>query len=392
MKNRIYFLCLIFIMLLITIINETKFPYFIFIMLSITFFYSFYSVKKAKEKVYGYFWVSDKKTVVGDILKLRYKILYNGLNPIFYIMIKYKISKRLGEMEFLPEISFLRPFGTIYFYREFKVKHRGYYKLGEVNITLRDFFNMFYEEIKINSDLDIIVYPRFKKLDKFNINQSDNFGKTNVKNLFYQDYTNISMIKDYKEGDNIKFINWKLSAKYDDLKVIEYELTVKKSVFIFLDGSKNSFDIDKDYYDELIVEVAASIINYSLSQNIPTTLITNDDKRVIVSGNDISKFDNFLNELITFNVYGETSFNDFIDIEMRKLTSFATIVLIATKIDYELKSKIINLKKKRFIPILVIVSKDYKVSNEVNELRRLGIYSYVIDSFDSIKDVLEGGN
>lgn len=382
--------------LILGILSGSKFPYYLFFLTLSIYLYSYISISRASKEIYDFFWINSDKATVGDKLKLRYKVLYYGLNPIPYSEITCKISKRLGDISLPVETAFIKPLGTIYLSKEVTCRHRGFYKLGELSVKICDAFNIFTKEVFFNTKIDLLVYPRVHEVTYFKLPATEMFGNYTVKNSINEDYTSISTIREYRDGDNYKMIHWKSSAKLDNIYVRKNELSGSIKSYIFLDGYCNNFgdDIGEDV-EELTVETTASLINYFLRNDLDTTLITNTKERNYFNGRDISRFEMFLKELIRFIPDGEIKFDEFINIESRKLTYNSTIIVITTKLDEKLFSTLIKLKEKRFYPILILASNDETYEDEEDKrifyLRNNGIDLYTINPYTNIKDVLEGG-
>lgn len=360
--------------------------------------YSYFSIKKAPEEIYDSFWISKRSATVGDILKIRYKVIYNGFNPIPYAEIQCKISRKLGGMTLPIEVAFFNPLSTVYIYKEFECKHRGIYKLGEVNVLISDIFNMFSREMKFNTKLDLVVYPRYFEISNMKLPATEFFGNISVSNSMYEDYTSISTIRDYRDGDNVKMIDWKSSAKHEDIMIKKNDLSANTKIFMFLNGYSLNYASDENgLCEELLIETSASIINYCLKRKIDTTMITNTIEREYVTGRELDRFDLFLDELTRFTINSSIKFGDFLDIECKKLTYSSTMILLSTVLDENLFSNLVKLKRRKIYIVLVLIkSLDSEVCDiekeKINYLKDFGIDIYIIDDSKKISYILGGYN
>lgn len=118
------------------VLSEGKFPYTVFIMMMTIIAYAKYSLYKAKKNICLFFWISDERVTVGDMLEMGYTLTNTGIIPIANAQIRCNIAKRLGNMTLPVENAFLRPFGIIRVKRDVLCRHRGYYTLGEFTVSV----------------------------------------------------------------------------------------------------------------------------------------------------------------------------------------------------------------------------------------------------------------
>ncbi len=116
-----------------------------------------------------------------------------------------------------------------------KFKNRGLNKITNIEICSIFPFNFFIRCKRFPVDLELLVFPKPKKCKTIlKSNNSKRSRKENFSNLkgFEGDLTGI---RDYIEGDPLKLIHWKLSAKTDELKTKELSSTGYQSAIIDFD-------------------------------------------------------------------------------------------------------------------------------------------------------------
>lgn len=388
------YLWLLFISLGLSILTGGKFLYLIFITLFILLIYSYYSLYKEEKSLYHFFWVSNRTLRVGESLQLGYKLNNTSILPIAHAEITCNISKRLGNMTFPVEYAFFNPFQMISINKEFECKHRGYYKLGKLHVKIRDFLGIFERSITYNKDIDLTVYPRVHEINSMKLPATEYFGAFRVPYNTHEDYTSIKNIREYVEGDNVKKIHWKASAKSQDIFVKEYELSANTEINIFIDGYEGSFINDSSGdVEEKMVETAASIINYCLKNNLHTSLASTTVDKIHVEGRNLNRLESFLGELIGFSPKGKIPIYDFLTIESRKLTYGSTLVMLTTELNNRIFEALINLKERRFNPILILINDNNPISTGEKEreeyLKKKGVETYRITLASNIREVLE---
>lgn len=388
------YLWLLFISLSLGILTGGKFLYLIFMTLFILLLYSYYSLYKAKKSLYHFFWVNNRTLRVGDSLQLGYKLNNTGILPIAHAEITCNISKRLGDINFPVEYAFFKPFQMINIKKEFKCKHRGYYKLGKLHVKIKDFLGIFDRDIIFNKNIDLTVYPRIYEINNMKLPATEYFGAFKVPYNTHEDYTSIKHIREYIEGDNVKKIHWKASAKSQNIYVKEYELSANTEINIFIDGYEGSFinDTSGDM-EEKMVETAVSIINYCLKNNLHTALVSTTIDKIYVEGRSLKRLESFLGELIGFSPKGKIPIHDVLTTESRKLTYGSILVMLTTKLNDKIFEALINLKERSFNPILILINDNNPISTDEKKrkeyLKKKGIETYRIKLDSNIKEVLE---
>lgn len=388
------YLLLLFLSFGLGLLTGGKFLYLIFSILFILLLYSYYSLYNGKKNLYHFFWVSDRNLSVGDSLELGYKLNNTGIFPIAYAEIRCNISKRLGNITFPVEYAFLKPFQMINIKRKFICKHRGYYKLGGLHITIKDFLGLFERNIIFNKDINLIIYPRIYEIDYMKLPATEYFGVFRVPYNTHEDYTGIKNIRKYVEGDSVKKIHWKASAKTEEIFIKEYELSANTKVNIFIDGYEGSFIKDSEgNIEEKMIETAASIINYCLKNNLHTSLASMALDKTYVEGRSLNRLEAFLKELIGFSPNGKIPMHEFLVMESKKLSYGSTLVILTTVLNEKVFETLINLKHRKLNPILVLVKNNKPILTSEKEredyMNKKGIEIYRIEEGSNIKEILE---
>lgn len=146
----------------------------------------------------------------------------------------------------------------------YKIKfyHRGVYDLEDFEISISDYFNIFTIRKNERSHKKVTVYPKL-----YNIAKEEYLGGINLLETQSSSDTSIEDMHDVKEmrkyvyGDNVKRINWKLSAKTGELIVKSYNYKSGKECLVFLDMNKENYALDsKGIMEERLVDFTESII------------------------------------------------------------------------------------------------------------------------------------
>lgn len=114
---------------------------------------------------------------------------------------------------------------------------RGHYKVKTADINVYNFLmtDQYYLEIPQNTD--IYVYPKHIPTERLNILMQRIYGITPSRERLYEDPLQFAGIREYAPGDDTKRINWKASAKGQNLMVNMYDSGLSGNMTIFLDVS-----------------------------------------------------------------------------------------------------------------------------------------------------------
>lgn len=139
--------------------------------------------------------------------------------------------------------------------------NRGLYTAGPIKIRTYDPLGLFTIDKEIECTQRILVRPARIQL-KTNAHPGLPQGNIKINNPIYEDVTMRRSLREYKNGDEPKRINWRASAKFGTLFTNEYENTFDAPFFVFLNLAKDDYPLNTCHENgEKAIEIAASIIN-----------------------------------------------------------------------------------------------------------------------------------
>lgn len=120
---------------------------------------------------------------------------------------------------------------------EISFRFRGTYEIGVSCLYIYDFFKIIRVKSEIFSYTTVYVLPRKLVIDEDGAQSvSDSASKTKKASNSYEKIE-VSDIRDYRLGDPLKSIHWKLSSKTEDLIVKDYNTGTTDTTYIFSDLS-----------------------------------------------------------------------------------------------------------------------------------------------------------
>lgn len=256
--------------------------------------------------------VDQRIVVKGDVVTYSYQIS-NHTKLLFCPMsIKFTDSKVLFKNTVLGEEDefILYPDEVKTAVKKVDCRYGGSYYIGIKAINIRDFFSLFSLSFKAIENPKILVYPKIRELGQDNDNTLLETTESIVSKS-NKDPSIFSNVREYRSGDSLKSIHWKLSAKRGELLTKEYEGSVNSHTKIIInsDGLPFSFAHNLVMQDYIIEGVVATI-KYLLENNTPVSLVYYKFENRYISGSDNNSFGQFYNALASMMYSG----NEFINI------------------------------------------------------------------------------
>lgn len=341
--------------------------------------------------------VPNKAIYVGDKVSISYTIRNSSKFTAPYLEVENSISKELTGVESPKTMTTLDPKGFYTHNEELTLKKRGFYQIGEIQVAIKDVFGFYSIKKKMASDTALIVYPVPRELNSFRITSIEQLGEMLIEDKAFEDKSRISSLREFREGDSVKSIHWKLSAKLGDLIIKEFDNSADTNVIVFVDNYRGLFskDIDRRLEDK-IADIGISIVNYYMSRDIQVSLQTQDgDKPVEVYGNGKSDLKPFLEAFAKFKGNGLFEFTFFIKKRMNAIRKGSTVVIITPNIDRAIGTQGIMLKSKNLNPLFIVATDRKNNTGYIDMtvekgLREEGIPVYILDYETNIKAALEG--
>lgn len=154
----------------------------------------------------------------------------------------------------------------------------GTYNVGIKQVIFYDFLGLFRMRIKNKKPYTLRVYPRIIGLKHARITPAFMENYKHVHQLSKGNREIISDIRQYRYGDVARDIHWKLSSKYDDLLIKQFDDIKSNHITFILDlyPLKTKRNLKKIQVHDKMVEVATAIMNQCLHLNYPIDFITQE--------------------------------------------------------------------------------------------------------------------
>lgn len=244
---------------------------------------------------------------------------------------------------------------------------RGVYNFGVTEIIIKDFLYIFTANFILNSNKYISVYPKVysfipKVFEGYN---EVSIINSNIKNV--EDESSVRDIRKYRIGDSLRNIHWKLSAKYGELYIKNFDYASGETCSILLNMNKLN-TIKEDILEEKSVELCIALANYLQNKGIKTKIcIKNEENRnfYIEKKGDVREL---MEYFLLHKGKGEGDFESFI-YDCLNIIDKDTVVIITAVLTEEQIKAIISMGKIGYNLELMYANVDFKDLNLLQQLK-----------------------
>lgn len=231
--------------------------------------------------------IPDRTVTIHKMAELKGQIIITNASAIPFTQIRIvgllpdekgrNISKQRIIMSVLPRTKVKINAGIIFDYR-------GEYSMRIDYIDLYDIFGIFHRRRKLDKEIKIKVVPRV--FDISPVSESSMTSDTNPNPVLItsDDRDELSSIREYRDGDLLRSVHWKLSAKKDDLivKVLDGQRSTESAVIMDLNCYYEDMDSNLKVTDA-VIESALTICNSLLTKGQNCLTIWYDAKAKVIA-------------------------------------------------------------------------------------------------------------
>ena len=123
---------------------------------------------------------------------------------------------------------------------ELRPTERGEYHFGKLNIYAKSVFGLIARRFSFQDDEMVATYPSFIQLRKYDLLAiSNNLHQYGIKKIRKIGHTmEFEQIKDYVLGDDLRTINWKATAKKNQLMVNQFQDEKSQPIYSVIDKGR----------------------------------------------------------------------------------------------------------------------------------------------------------
>ena len=333
---------------------------------------------------------------VDFVLRLHNKfvLLFPRVEVVFYQSDLFGGEDRVSSRDVI-----LAPFATKDFTFQMRFDHLGVYSAGLRRVVLHDLLGLFSFTHENDNPQRIEVLPRGKQISNVTFSSESPTQSTSALKTVLDEGMDYSMVREYRWGDPIKSIHWKLSARLDYYVTRVYESNADPGLTTVVDLHAQNADpsVLMQLYDA-VVESALSLNEFAVQQGLDSALVYMDD------AGTRKRYEERLEEEGVRKLVGllradSSQFQgdacSLLREELNSPYSQSNIALCTSALDDALIEALLSIKMRHKNPILLLAIPEHLDKEERRELlaplRRLDQAHVAYCAFTSVDDLATGG-
>jgi len=309
--------------------------------------------------------LSEHRAFPGETIQVKLQVDNRKPLPLPWVHVEDEIPQALVCTSSLPGqksgSALIRRTAAMLWYSSIKWKYelpcskRGYYPLGPTVISSGDILGLYSRSFQADLEDSVIVYPKLLPVGPLEIPSHQPMGDTHSEVRIFQDPTRPIGVRDYQQGDSLRHVHWKASARRQALqvKIFESTTTFKVALFLSVDSFTHNGSFSEDAF-ELGISVAASVAHQAMEKGSPAGLFVNTQK--VDSGQPVSispsgsrdQLTAILEALAKVTASSSGPFESFLEREQEILHAGTTLILILAKPPESLPLLVQSLKGRGF--------------------------------------------
>ena len=250
-------------------------------------------------------------------------------------------------------------------------RQRGYHRFGPVQLRSADLFGLFPARADFVADDDyVLVYPRLMEFTNLHLPGARPYGPVKGSLKLFEDPLRFRGLRDYEPNDPLKRIDWKASARRQDLQVRVYEPTASEH-WLIVCNLQTIPSPDQGYIPYLLeraISTAASVAVQGARQAavglIANSSLFNSDLPIrLLPNRDPEQLHRVLEALAMASYISPFSINGLLRQESRRLPFGTTIIVVTALMDEGLLNTSIHLKTEGH-PVAILYVGDEPVEPE----------------------------
>lgn len=218
----------------------------------------------------------DTHAFWGEWVEVTVRLSHDNRLPMPWVQMHETVDPNLQASKGLSQVVSLRGRGSAEMRYQVRGTRRGYYRLGPLRLVSGDLFGLNQEMHGFVPGSYLTVYPRMTTLAQVGLPARLPFGTVASTQRLFADPARPMGVREFRSGDSLRQINWKVSAHMRGLMVKTLEPAISLETAVLLNFHRPDYDArDWPTYTEWAVEVAASLATHLVNQRQPVGLLTN---------------------------------------------------------------------------------------------------------------------
>ncbi|MBQ7839196.1 MAG: DUF58 domain-containing protein [Lachnospiraceae bacterium] len=249
---------------------------------------------KVQEELYRRYWdkdlfvsleFSEESAVEGDMCALLERVENEKFLPLPALKVKFQVSRQLQfenmdkgssitDQYYRNDVLSIKPYMRHVRTLPFLCKKRGYYEINGLDLVAGNLFLSNEMPKSMESDARLYVYPKPYDGQEFLQALQRMTGEVLCRRHLQEDPFEYRGIREYSYRDSMRDINWKATARTDELKVNQKSYTALQAVRLFINLEDGALMRQVELL-EISIQMAVGAAQQFLGQGIRTALYTN---------------------------------------------------------------------------------------------------------------------
>lgn len=241
----------------------------------------------------------------------------------------------------------------------FVCRYRGEYEVGIKEVTISDFLRLFRVRCEVKGTKKVIVAPKLIRIHE--LKSISDVSATMQRERLGQAVEQDIVTREYVNGDALKQIHWKATARSQKLMSRRMTGEEKEGVLLFFDTHR--YDEEPEKYlplENRLLETVLSLVLFLCEKNIPVNISCSRDSFMAHQINGVGEFGDF------YELIKELEFDHAVDTISRirhvlgKGTAFdkQVVFFILQKPDLEILDMTKQISENGVIVVLYVVTED----------------------------------
>ena len=228
---------------------------------------------------------------------------------------------------------------------------RGHFQLARIDLKSGDLFGIYRRERTDETEHTLWVYPEVIALERLGVPRMRPQGEQRGGQRLFEDPTRLQTIRDYRPGDPLKRVDWKATARRQELQSRVYDPSSDLIAMVALNVSTLPHAWQGFFGDifERAVSVAASLANDFADDRVPVGLLANctwpghDTAIRVPASRSPGQMTKILEALAMADVFTLVRIERMLSEE--RLTYGSTLALVTAVLTPALESSLLRLKR-----------------------------------------------
>jgi uncharacterized protein (DUF58 family) len=233
--------------------------------------------------------IPENRAFAGEKIAMALRLANDKLLPVPFIEVKDLVpegalvdEKHLSQAGSPSQVYVARSTHLSWYERvswplEFLALKRGYYRLGPAYMISGDIFGFFSADREVQGFDSMIVYPTLYTLPELGLPAERPFGERKGRERIFEDPGRIAGLRDYRPGDPMRRIDWKASARRQELqsRVYEPSSTLHMLIALNVHTLAHSWEGYVPEVLERLLSVAGTVARYGFEAGYAVGMIAN---------------------------------------------------------------------------------------------------------------------